>query len=69
MNEELASRLLAAALALDQCFGDLDKVISAVPDEIERRALAKSFGDIVGAVNDAFIRPTVKRYPNLSPEG
>jgi len=68
MDEALASKLIAAAFALDEQLGVLDNVISAVQDEQERSLLARKLGDIIGAVNDGFIVPITKSYPHLNPE-
>ena len=68
MDEELASKLLNAAHALDANLGALDTIVSGIPDSQERKALACALGDIIGAVNNAFIAPIVKRYPGLDRE-
>ena len=68
MDKAPAEHVLLAALSLDDALGALDIAISGVPDAKERKALAKQLGDIIGRVNEAFIRPIVKQYPDLDPE-
>ena len=68
LERPAAEELLQIALSLDGPFGEMDRVISMVSDEQERRALAQSLGAIIGGVNDGFIRPIVRQYPDLDPE-
>lgn len=68
MDRTIASRILAGALALDKAYGDLDTAVSGIPDETERQVYAKRLGEIIGKVNDTFIRPIVRQYPDLDPE-
>jgi len=63
-----AEKLLRAAVGLDAQFGALDTVVSQIPDEVERKALARELGDLIGRVNDAFIRPIVRQFPDLDPD-
>lgn len=68
MDEATAARVIASAKSLDAALGDLDTAISAIPDEAERRAFAQRLGDLLGAVNDGFIRPLVRKFPHLDPD-
>lgn len=68
MERPDAEKLLQAALSLDAQFGALDAAVSQKSNEAERKALAKELGDLVGKVNDAFIRPIVRQYPDLDPD-
>jgi hypothetical protein len=68
LEKVLAKRLLDAALSLDKALGVLDTVISEIPDEPEKRSFAKSLGTIMLDVNEAFIRPVARRYPDLDPD-
>ena len=63
-----AEKLLRVALSLDAQFGALDAAVSRIPNEVERKALAKELGALVGKLNDAFIRPIVRPYPDLDPD-
>ena len=66
MDRKIAERLIASAVALDPLLGEIDRVISEVPDEAERKALARSLGDIIGDLYVAFIRPVELEYPDLA---
>jgi hypothetical protein len=63
-----AEKVLRAAVGLDAQFGVLDTAVSQIPDEAERKALARELADLVGRVNDAFIRPIVRQFPDLDPD-
>jgi hypothetical protein len=58
---------MQAALALDCAFGELDAAISVISDEPERRIFARSLGNLIGQVNDTFIRTIARQYPELDP--
>ncbi|WP_298193849.1 hypothetical protein [Novosphingobium sp.] len=66
MEKQIAKRLIDAVLALDPLLGEIDVVISDVSDETERRALAKRLGDIFRQLNEAFIIPVGRAYPDLA---
>jgi hypothetical protein len=68
LDRSLAEKILSAAVGLDAQFGALDTVVSEIPDEAERKALARELGDLIGRVNDAFIRPIVRQFPDLDPD-
>ena len=66
MDRKVAERLIASAIALDEPLGEIDRVISDIADEAERKALAKSLGNIFRELNDAFIQPVSREYPDLA---
>lgn len=68
MERADAEKLLQAALSLDAQFGALDTVVSRLPEGGERKEFARQLGDLIGHVNDAFIRPIVRMYPDLDPD-
>lgn len=65
MEERLATKLLNAALALDNALGEMDAVVSCISDQSEKKQYAKNLGDILGAVNEKFIRPIIRQHPHL----
>ena len=65
MDRQLAERLKAAALALDPLLGEIDGVISEVSDEAERRALIIGLAEILRQVNEVFLIPVGRAYPDL----
>ncbi|MEG3148094.1 hypothetical protein U1839_25885 [Sphingomonas sp. RT2P30] len=68
MDREIAERLMSAALALDQALGGIDTVISSMPAGPERKAFARALGDVFFLVNEGFIRPLAREYPELDLE-
>lgn len=66
MDRQIAKRLMAAVLALDPLLGEIDSVISEIPDEAERSALKKNLGEILRQANEAFIVPLGRAYPDLA---
>ena len=66
MDKKIAERLITSALALDRSLGEIDAAISQIPDESERKALARRLGHIVGDVYVYFIRPVELEYPDLA---
>ena len=68
MEKSVAEKLLRAALALVAQFGAIDIAVSQIPDEAERKGFATALGDLIRGVNDGFIRPLVRQFPNLDPD-
>ncbi len=68
MDKAFARNLLAAALSLDDALGRVDSLISGLDDEVEKRNLAVKLGEIMRMINEYFIVPTIKIYPDLDPE-
>ena len=66
MDRRIAERLIASTFALDSLLGEMDSIISEIPDEADRKALARSLGDIIGGLYLAFIRPIELEYPDLA---
>jgi len=67
VNEEIARRIVEAAVSLDKELGKIDTAIGKISDGQERKEFAKRLGDLIGHVNDWFIRPLVRKYPSLEP--
>lgn len=65
MDRKIAERLIASALALDPLLGEIDAIISQIPDEAERNSLTRTLGGIMGAQFD-LIRAVEREYPDLA---
>jgi hypothetical protein len=68
MNRATAQRLISAALALDAPLGEIDLAISEISDEHERKAFAQALGDVFRLLNEGFILPISREYPDLAPK-
>lgn len=66
MNRPTAERLMSATLALDPLLNEIDQIISNVPDETERSALAATLGNVFGELYLGFARPIEHRFPDLA---
>lgn len=66
MEKQIAKRLIDAVLALDPLLGEIDLAISEVSDETEQRALADRLAEIFKQLNDGFIIPVGREYPDLA---
>ena len=66
MDRAAAQRLISAVLALDAPLGDLDLAVSEIPDEQERKAFVQALGDVFRLLNDGFILPVCREYPDLA---
>jgi hypothetical protein len=66
MEKQIAKRLIDAAMALDPLLGEIDAAISQVSDEAERTALASKLGEIFRQLNEGFIIPVGREYPDLA---
>ena len=65
MDRKIAERLIASALALDPLLGEIDTIISQIPDEAERKGLKRTLGSIMGEQFD-LIRAVEREYPDLA---
>jgi len=68
MDRAAAQRLISAVLALDAPLGDLDLAVSEIPDEQERKAFVQALGNVFRLLNDGFILPVCREYPDLAAE-
>lgn len=66
MEKQIAKRLIDAVLALDPVLGEIDVAISEVSDEAERRDLANRLGEIFRQLDEGFINPVGRAYPDLA---
>ncbi|WP_179102087.1 hypothetical protein [Sphingopyxis sp. KK2] len=55
-------------MALDVQLGDVDRVVSEIADEHERAAYVDALGNVFRLLNEGFIRPIARNYPDLEPE-
>ncbi|WHO40068.1 hypothetical protein PMI04_005605 [Sphingobium sp. AP49] len=65
MDRQTAERLMKSALALDPLLGEIDAVISSIPPGDERDALVCGLGEVFRQINETFILPLGKKYPDL----
>jgi hypothetical protein len=68
MDRALAEKLLSATTSLDLPLGEIDAAISALTDPVEKRAWALKLGEVFQLLNDEFIRPLVREFPDLDPD-
>jgi hypothetical protein len=66
MDRQTAERLMKSALALDPLLGEIDTVISGIPPGNERDALVRGLGEVFRQINETFILPLGKEYPDLA---
>jgi hypothetical protein len=67
MNREIASRIVKAAISLNNHLGEIDLAISAIEDEAERRRFVQALGQIFKTISLDFLKPIVAQYPSLEP--
>jgi hypothetical protein len=68
MNRELSRGIIDTAVGMGKALGELDLAVGAIPDMDERKKFSTSLADVIGQINDSFIRPLVKQYPDLEPD-
>jgi hypothetical protein len=68
LEKAVAQKILQAALALDVPLGTLDTLLSTIPDELERAAFARNLANVIREVNESFIRPIARQFPELDPD-
>ena len=66
MNRQTAERLIAATLALDPLLGEIDQVISEMPDSDSKKTSIKGLGEVFRVLNETFIIPVGREYPDLA---
>jgi uncharacterized ferredoxin-like protein len=68
MDRRTAERMMAQALSIGDKIQGLDNIVSAIPDELEGREWAHRLGDVMRILNDNFIRPIARDFPDLDPD-
>jgi hypothetical protein len=64
----MATRLLAAAVALDEPLGALDGVISELEEGDEKNECRHALGDVMGIITRHFVFRVYRQYPELDPD-
>ncbi|MBV8188280.1 MAG: hypothetical protein JOY64_00195 [Alphaproteobacteria bacterium] len=68
MQMDIATRLVAAALALDGPLGALDGIISELPEGEEKDECRGALADVIGIVARHLIFRVYRQYPELDPD-
>ena len=68
MDKDTASKMMAAVLSLEVHVGEIDSIISDMPDGDEKSAFTKGLGNILKAVNFDFVFRIIKQFPELDPD-
>jgi hypothetical protein len=67
MNRDVASRIVKAAVSLNNNLGEIDLAISAIEDEAEKRRFVQALGQIFKTISLDLLKPVVAQYPSLEP--
>ncbi len=68
MEKHIAEALLMAGLNLYKELGDMDAIISGIPDEAVKKYYVTVLGDLIGDVTANIISPLVQEFPELAPQ-
>ena len=68
MEKHLADALLKAAFNLYKDLGDMDAIISGIPDEATKKHYVTILGNLIGDVTANIISPLIQEYPELNPQ-
>ncbi|MDA8232395.1 MAG: hypothetical protein M0006_13745 [Magnetospirillum sp.] len=68
MEREAALRIIYSIVAAEKHLGDIDSVISEMPDSDERKQFIAGLGAIMYAINFSFVFKIVKEFPDLDPD-
>lgn len=68
MNKELAQELLKAARSLDKQLGDVDEVVSRIPDEAERNEYRHVLTHLIDTIAMQLIFRVFREHPELDDE-
>lgn len=69
MNKELAADLIADLLALDASMNSVVERIELIDDRDEHNALKQAIYKVIGDVYCELMRPIIRQYPDLDPDG
>ena len=67
MDRELTVEIFGAAMPVYRELGNLDSVISKIPDADIKRQHVKALGNLIGGVYADAVAPTIREYPDLDP--
>lgn len=68
VDKPVASRIANLIASIDGPLGEIDEVISQIVDQTERRVWAEKLGNVLRVMNDEFIRPISREFPDLDPD-
>lgn len=68
MNRELAEQVLKAARSLDRQLGDIDDVVSRIPDEAERKEYRGILANLIDTIAMKLIFRVFREHPELDDE-
>jgi hypothetical protein len=68
MDRSIASKILNVVISLDKELGNLDLTIRDVEDEVEKKCLGKKLVEVICLLDQSFILPILKKYPDLDPD-
>ena len=67
MDRELAVEIFGVAMAVNRELGNMDAVISKIPDAEIKQQYVKALGNLIGGVYADVMVPIIREYPDLDP--
>lgn len=68
MNRDLAEQMLKAARSLDRQLGDIDDVVSRIPDETEKEEYRRVLANLIDTIAMKLIFRVFHEHPELDDE-
>jgi hypothetical protein len=69
VDRELAVEMFKVAMAVNRELGNLDSIVSKIPDVEIKRQYVKALGNLIGGVYADVMAPIIREYPDLDPLG
>ena len=68
MDKSVATRMMEAALGLEEGIGELDSLVGELDDGAEKEELTKAAGDIIRILTKDFVFRIARQHPELDPD-
>lgn len=68
MMKEQASRIMDILLSMEGPIGELDSIVSAMPEGDERRYYVKALGDMMNIMTCDLVLRIAREFPDLDPD-
>lgn len=68
MDKEIARKLIAVAVALDNPLNEATVLTDQISDVEERKRVLRAIAEVNGTAYSELIRPILRQYPDLDPD-
>ncbi|MDF2117558.1 hypothetical protein PY365_18405 [Roseiarcaceae bacterium H3SJ34-1] len=68
MNKQIATQIIACAVAMDEPIGNMHALIEQMEEDEVKERFKKAVGDLMGILFLNIVRPIETLYPDLNPD-